>query len=336
MKKLAISFITYNRTRQLKEALDIIAQPTKEYDIDIYIFDGSTNANTEHIVKQYKKNEYNHIYYFRADRKLSIKDSYWSRLNSALVIPNTEYIWLCGDMFVIKPMYYSKIMSYIDKSYDIITIYGGILKGTRDFDEPNSFVDYAIVPITHFGSTIIKKKLIEQYDIKKSLEKNGSFGVQLIYLRAIVKNDFKGVVIDGGKQVSISTKYQAKRDWLNNVWITWLSNWYQFICLLPDAYENIRERLYNRIDLTIHFFSIEMLLLQRAEGKFDWKKYIECKEYVKKVILLPGSIVFVVAILPKKIARMIYSFICSKEYKWIRKQILNKFYGYRIFCSNKT
>lgn len=49
MKKLAISFITYNRTRQLKEALDIIAQPTKEYDIDIYIFDGSTNANTEHM-----------------------------------------------------------------------------------------------------------------------------------------------------------------------------------------------------------------------------------------------------------------------------------------------
>ncbi len=43
MKKLAISFVTFNRAKHIKEDLDIIAQPTKDLNIDIYIYDGSTN-----------------------------------------------------------------------------------------------------------------------------------------------------------------------------------------------------------------------------------------------------------------------------------------------------
>lgn len=323
MNKLAISFMTYNRAKHIKEDLDIIAQPTKECGIDIYIYDGSTDACTEYVVKQCVEEGYDHIHYFRTDKTMSLTDSISQRITNALMFPDAEYIWLCGDKFVIKPEYYSEILSYIDQSYDIITIYGGILKGTREFNKPSRFLDYAIVPITHYGSTIIRKRLLEHSNIQKARRECPPFTPQLTYLRAIASlKNFKGIVIDGGKQVNISSRYQVKRGWQSCVWDTWVLNWHQFICLLPDTYENVRKNLFNRIDKEVHFFSIRMLLLQRSEGQLNLKIYVKCRKYVRKIIIASNMTVFGIAILPRSIAKWLYGFPNSKGYRRIRTQII--------------
>ena len=323
MSKLAISFITYNRAKHIKEDLDIIAQPTKECDIDLYIYDGSADVRTEYVVKQYMMKGYDHIHYFRTDKTMSLTDSANQRIINALIVPDAEYIWLCGDKFVIKPEYYSEILSYIDQSYDIITIYGGILKGTREFNKPSRFLDYAIVPITHFGSTIIRRELLELSDIHKAREENKSFSVPLIYLRVIANlENFKGIVIDGGKQVNISSQYQVKRGWQSCVWDTWVLNWYQFICLLPDTYENVRKNLFSRIDKEVHFFSIRMLLLQRSEDQLNLKIYMKCRKYARKIIIASNMTILGIAILPRSIAKWLYGFPNSKGYRRIRTQMI--------------
>ena len=176
MKKLAISFVTFNRAKHIKEDLDIIAQPTKEYGIDVYIYDGSKDNRTKYVVNKIIEKGYNHIHYLHADRNLSSQNSMIQRVNDALTIPDAQYVWLCGDRFVINPLFYPEILSYIDESFDIITIYGGILKGTRKFNSPSRFLDYAIVPITAFGATIIKKNLIESYDMQEINKEICSFG----------------------------------------------------------------------------------------------------------------------------------------------------------------
>ncbi len=307
MKKLAISFVTFNRAKHIKEDLDIISQSTKKYGIDIYIYDGSTNMRTYLVVSQFIKKGYDHIHYFHVSNMLSLEDSGLQRLKNAFKEPNAEYIWLCGDRFVINPNYYCEILSYIDKSYDIITIYGGILRGTRRFKEPSKFINYAIVPITAFSSTIIKKELMESYDIAKVRKENCSFGVQLIYLRAIANIEkFNGVVIDGGQQVFCASRYKTQSGSRNYMWDIWVINWFCFIKLLPDTYNNVREKLYKKPDMQMGFFSVKELLRQRSEGQFDWKKYIECRTYVKKVIVMPGIFVLGIAILPRTVAKWLY------------------------------
>ena len=162
-------------------------------------------------------------------------------------------------------------MSYIDKSYDIITIYEKILKGTREFEDVSGFADYAIVPVTQFGSTIIKKKLIELYSIKKARKNIAAFGVQFIFLLAIGNcKIFKGVVIDGGEQATVLSKFLTRSGSLSSMWNSWIKDWYKFIDLLPDAYNSVKEGLYNRPDLQMGFFSIKELLRQRSEEQFDW------------------------------------------------------------------
>ena len=318
MKKLAMSFITYNRAKHIREDLAIIAQPTKECDIDIYIYDGSTNMQTKQVVDEYLQEGYNHIHYLHTDKHISVIDSIYQRVTDALLAPDAEYVWMCGDKFVIRPDHYLEILSYIDRSYDIITIYGYPLKETRRFDNARSYVNCAIVPITHYGSTIIKKKLIESFNIWKACEECPSFGVQLTYLRAIADVEgFKGVVIDKGTQTSIESQYQTPSSSESQMWTSWVVNWYRFVELLPPVYEDIREGLYNRPDLQAGFFSRKELLRQRSEGQFDWKKCWECKEYIKKVIVMPNVYVFGIAILPRCVVKRLYKLKhCKCLYKF--------------------
>lgn len=306
MKKLAISFITYNRAKHIKEGLDIMSLAAKQHGIDIYIYDGSTNTQTEYVVKQFMENGHDHIHYFHADKDLSPVDNQIQRLDNALKGPDAEYVWMCGDRFVIKPEYYSEIMSYIDKSYDIITIYERILNGTKIFHKPDKFACYAIVPLTNWGSTIIKKNLIEKFDLREELDKILSFTISSIYLQAIDKRGFKGVVIDGGKQAKIVSRYKTKSGSLSTMWSDWVINWHQFIEGLPSVYDGVKKYLFNKPDLQMRFFSLDELLRQRSEGQFDWKLYMKCRKYVKKVIVMPNVVVFAIAILPRNIAKWLY------------------------------
>lgn len=324
MKKLAISFMTYNRPKHIKEDLSIIAQPTREYGIDIYIYDGSTDLRTEQVVNQYIEKGYNHIYYFHADKQLSKNESVLQRCEGALQMPDAEYVWLCGDKFVIRPEHYPKILEYIDKSYDIITIYGFDLEGTREFDRVSGYANYAIVPLTLWGANIIKKKLVESYDIEAEINKMPSFGIQSVYLEAIAKcENFKGVVIDVGNQVSIGSKYTTKSGSRSYMWSAWIINWYRFIESLPDAYDDVREKLYNRMDIKMKFFSFSNMLQQRSEGQFDWKDCWTDRKYAKKVIVMPYVFVLGISLLPQDAAKRLWMAVnyMKEIYAWVKTSV---------------
>lgn len=309
MKKLAISIVTYNRAKHIREDLAVIAQPTKDMGIDIYIFDGSTNESTRRAAEQYIAKGYDHIHYFHSDKQLSPFESVMQRYECAFRMPDAEYVWLSGDKFMIRPEHYSEIFYYIKKSYDIITIYGNILRGTRIFTTANHFADYAIVPITHFGSTIIKKKLIAPYDIQQELRDPlaSSFGIQYSYLKLIALCEkFKGVVIDVGCQVNIGSRYNTKSGSYSQMWPVWIRQWYYFIKRLPHNYDNVKEKLYCRPDLQMGFFSFKELLRQRSESQFDWIKCWEYRKYIKKVIVMPWVFVLWISLFPQSIAKWIW------------------------------
>lgn len=308
MKKLAMIILTFNRAKHIKEDLEAVAEQTKEHDIDIYVYDGSTNMHTEYIVKYYIKMGYSHIHYIHMINDKSPREGFSQRLNDALQNSNAEYVCVCGDRFVLKPEFYSKIESYIIKSYDIITIYSGILQGTKEFNKADKFADYTIVPITQIGSTIIKKSLISQFDMTEIRKFNPSFGFQSTYLLSIANiKEFKGVVIDGEKKVNVPSKFDTKSGSQSYMWDAWISEWYHFISSLPDTYDNIREGLFNKPDQQAGFFSAKELLRQRSQGQFDWKKYLAYRKYVKKVIVMPGAFVFGISLLPQNVAKFFYS-----------------------------
>lgn len=324
MKKLAISFMTYNRPKHIREDLSVIAQPTREYGIEIYIYDGSTDWRTEQVVLQYREKGYDHIHYFHTDKQLSTAESTIQRCEDALHMPDAEYVWFCGDKFIVRPEHYAKILEYIDKSYDIITIYGFALEGTRKFNRVSRYADYAIVPITLLGANIIKKKLIEPYRVREEIDKNRSFSIQSVYLQAIAKcEEFKGVVIDVGNRVNIWSRYKTQSRSQGYMWSAWVVNWYRFIESLPEAYDDVREKLYNRMDIKMQFFSFRNMLKQRSEGQFDWKDCWKDRKLAKKVIVMPYVFVLGISLLPQKTAKQLWPVAdyIKEIYAWAKRSV---------------
>lgn len=306
--KLAISIITYERAKHIAEVLFHIAKPASELEINIYIFDGSIKSATENIVKGYIDKGFTNIFYFHNDER-DISKSVRQRTTDALTMPDAEYVWMCGDKFLINPSNYELLLYYVTQGYDIITFYDKCFNGTRYFTNPVKFVEYTIVPLTHFGSTIIKKELImnSNIDIMDLFDEHLGFTHIYIYMKAIEKARFKGVALHIGTQsLLIKSKYNTTSLSANRMWITWIRQWYIFVTHMPETYKSIEECVINKLDKELGFFSFIKLLEQRAMGQFDLKRCIEYKKYVNKVVLMPYIFVCLIASMPCKVAGIIY------------------------------
>lgn len=302
--KIAISFLTYNRAKHIEEDLEAIAQETLKKDIDIYIFDGSTDRETEMAAGKYMEQGYHQIHYRHYENEAA---SRFQRTKDALLSPDAEYIWFCGDNFVVHPKYYDDILKYVDLSYDIITIYDKSVKETKSYSNPADYVIEAMVPFTHYGAVIIRKELLLGLDVHDRIcQLSPTFWVMLLYMRAIDKTDFNGAVIRIALgQLRIRSKYVTKSESDAHMWDVWIKNWYLTVTNMPDRYDEIKEAAFHKIDKDLHFFGWKALLLQRAEGQFDKNKCIEYKEYVSKVVLLPYWIVYLISIMPEDKIRQI-------------------------------
>lgn len=316
MSKLAISIITCNRFKNIEEDLKWIADATYKSNIRVYIFDGSTDKRTEYIVKKYIENGYFHIKYYHNIENDNDKNI-MLRIHDAFFIPDEEYIWICGDKFIINPQYYGLINNYIDNSYDIITLYDIALNGLKQFVNPVLFADYAIVALTHWGSTIIRKKLISNIDFCKIMGTAPGYKITNLYLQAILKSkDFKGVVCHINNTVfRLKSHYYTESASTKKMIEVWVNQWHKFIISLPNEYNKIKPSLMTRMDRDMNFFSIINLLKYRSLGQFNIKTCKEMKLQISSVILQKFLVVCLIALLPQKIAGKIVSFINLFKYE---------------------
>ncbi len=309
MKLLSLSIITYNRPEHIKEYLEHIINPTKEKDIDIYIYDGSSNNKTEKVVESFGEAGYKHIRYFHYGS--SVRETR-QRMMNAMQCPDSQYVWLCGDKFIVNPVYYDIILDHVKRDFDMITIYNSALNGTQYFDDPVKYLEYSVVPFTHYGATIVKKDILVK-DIKKEyLEYFPGFARMRYLIDSINKPDFKGVTLHLNN-LRIITKYSTRSESESQMWDIWIKQWYKMISSLPKQYECVKNKLYSQIDYHMHFFSLKKLMKQRSEQQFDLKKCILYHRYVKQVVLLPYIVVLIVSMLPINVADMLQFYIKDQE-----------------------
>lgn len=299
MKKLAISFVTYNRPQHIQEYLEYIVKPTLEREIDIYIYDGSTNEATKKVVHNFIDKGYSHLKYFHYEEEQTIQ-----RVNDAMLKPEAEYIWFCGDKFIVNPINYDVILDHIDRGYDIITLYNKSLDGIKYSNNCVEYLEYSLVPITLFGATIIKKSNLKE-EIPLQYYNNYSGFARMRYcIDCITKKNFKGVTLHF-KDLNIISRYPTKSATESRMWEIWVIQWYKMINSLPKSYNNVKDELFNAMDKRMDFFSLNQLLKQREENQFDLKMCRQNRKIVKKVICLPYFMVEAISSLTPGMAGMI-------------------------------
>lgn len=304
--KLAISIPTYNRPKHIKEYLHIIAREALINNISIYIFDGSESIATENIVKEYIDRGYSNIAY---DHRPNREDDH-RRGYDKFMIPDADYIWISGDKFMIRPENYSLILHYIKSDYDIITLYN-MGDGIKTYSKSEDFFRDCIWCMTHFGSTIIRKKYICPISFEEYL--SGSVpGFQHInmFAKALDRDNIKAVFLHmNNKELSKSSRFETDSGTKNRMLEIWIINWYKCIKLLPKRYHKYEKEMLCTMDKHLKWFHIKGLL--EIRNQLDLKRCIENRKIIKAVIQVPVFVVFLIAALPNDIATILNYLINS-------------------------
>ena len=320
-EKLSMSIKTYNRDKLLNEYIDYIIETMVLFHIDLYVLDGSDNDKTQCCVESYVK-KYSNIMYIRYDDA----DGGLKRLWDCWKLPNTEYVWLMGDNFRVSIDALRKIIKILsaDDYIDVLTFYDMYVKEKESqyYNIPQMFLRDLAVPLTHFGSTIIKKNLLQECRLKEYWDRfapyDSPFPHIYIYSYAICKENFKGyfLYMESGMRVTLNEKAVSGCFKKHLVWHFFLKNWNELIDILPIDYNSVREDLYRKIDQETDFFAMHNLENMRMYGEYDLKTVLKQRKYIKRSLSTSYIKIFKVAITPVWI-------VMRKQKK--RQQFLKKY-----------
>lgn len=161
-KQLMIGVPTKDHPRYIQFYLSKILDQTKEYGIDLHIYDSSETNLTQDIVNKKIERGYSNLYYHRYDAGLAPE----KKIKNILVSSGYEYVWLCGDGVIldldnILPF----TISEMEKNRDLIIFNFTDGKGRyTEYDDPIKFILEQWVAIALYGGTVYKGNFFSEQE----------------------------------------------------------------------------------------------------------------------------------------------------------------------------
>lgn len=291
--KLAISILTYNRPQHIKEYLHLIAKAANEKQIMIYIFDGSERNGTEKVVTDYIDNGYTNIVYDHRHGDNNFTDRY----HDAFYLPEADYIWVCGDKFMICPVNYERILYYIENEYDVIIMYH-IGNGTRFYTKAEEYFRDCAWCMTHLCSTVIKKDLLSGLSDIFYVDTSKSFKHMNLYANALDREKVKAVFLHINSNDFVKGSLYSTTSGSQGAMLEiWNKKWYDFVVHLPKRYQKYQKEILISLDQNMHWYSIGGIY--KIKDQLTPKKCWEYREYITNVMLLPLPVILLISCLPK-------------------------------------
>lgn len=302
--KLAISIPTCDRAKHVKEYLELIADATLNSDLSIHIYDGSGGKSTSGVVENYINRGYSNIYYYhRPEQKIGP-----TRIYDAFMEPDADYIWLCGDKFLIKPENYDLIFTCINQNYDVIAMYDKG-NGVKIFTRPEEMMRECMWFMTHFGSVIIKKNLIKNYTYDWYIQGiSASFHHIRLYAEALSKTSFRGIRLHiNNKTLKKISKYNTASGTENQIWSVWIKEWNDAINELPVRYNKYKREIILSAGINMETLTLRGFL--KFGNQANLKSFWEYREYLTHSTKVPLVVVFIIACLPNEIKKILWQLI---------------------------
>lgn len=325
--KLSICIPTYNRAEFLAETLDSFIPRVKPYNIPIYISNNNSMDDTLLVLKKYKEEYYEHIYYKSNKENLGAEKN----IIEALLMSNTEYCWIFGDDDIIFGDVIDVLLENINKGFSLIVL------NSSEYDK-----DLKI---------LLKKKSIDiNQDILYSNEKielfiSDLFDYTTFIGSLIVKKDlFLSVNFDDYKfknfphLFSIYTYVIGKEViFINNVYIkirtgntTWVKDFFKVfeedlkgtLNSLPDFYDNnLKNKILNSNVYFKNKKKIIFILSFKAKRIYNFTIFKNYFMYDSTISTIKKVVLFSISIIPSKLASSLINFrwILGKKLKFLKK-----------------
>lgn len=285
MKKIAICMVTYNRAvivdDIIKHWLPMIAADVG----DIYVYDSSTNNETESLTNELR-NLYSNLHYIRIRSDIHSNEKVYQIYKSEYICKNYKYVWMIPDYYVLSNCVIKEILDDLNKEYDMymVDIHDVEGVGSRTCEDKNEiFFRYAWA-LTHYGTMIVNSSSVlnvadwEYFEKKYLVPEHKNFSHVALYFEMMIRiDDFRFY----HKSISVidvySSKYLGTSRYLNEYFEIWAEYWPSTVYDLPDFYVNKREAIKRLSTYSGNMGSKNLIQLRKAS-------VLTCKKFWKYVM----------------------------------------------------
>lgn len=289
MAKLALLIPTKNRPESIDYYLKEKAKELLERDIDIVIYDSSTDDKTYDVVSTYC-DKGNVVYTRYTDKQDDLYGAYKSRVALTETARKYDYVWVCGDQAIINIEYcYDDIKKVMDSNFDLIHIYTNKL-GIESFEATDIvyFFSKFFWSMTHWCAYILSKDLIDRMD-KYMLDYYEKGGINLFcYGIFSALAEQKNTVYYINREVYTKSPFRklslsvTSKDIMNG----WINMLYSVFTSLPEFYNEGKKEALRGCANNIGFISYMGAISMRYTDNINrdlYKKYYTQIKYVSSV-----------------------------------------------------
>ena len=284
--KIALCVPTYNRADFIGKLLNEFVSYMIKHEVDLYIYDTSSNDETEEKVLAYAKIISKRIFYERVASDVLHK---YHMLDESLIKTmyifelfmgrqEYDYLWLCGDDIYIKEEVFDDL-DLLQLEYSLISVDAFFLKYENAFKPYKTVEDYLIENTpSHamLGGVLVNvKDLAKEKGFIKNLlnEYSGCPEEAWIYniiYASIARNVSANRLISRACGGVMWRCEKLHSSWEDRLIITLTEKFYASFRAYPDEFNSITDRMINNMfEVNRGTMSKYYLCKFRAEGQFD-------------------------------------------------------------------
>lgn len=324
-KKLAVCIPTYNRPDVVGETLIRSLSRYRALGWDLYVFDSSTNDETQTVVENMHIGE-DHLFYHRIDSSVHSNRKVYDILRRFGEEDEYEYIWICSDSVNWNDECLKRVDDELPHQNDLILVnYRDVEKlGTCCLTDPDEVFHKCAWHMTLYGATIVRvgtvlknvdwDGLISRYCIPDRINHSHV----ALYFEQLAKLDPVRVMhLSFPRKIVMPSPLKVESGWRKDTFFVWCHCWPSMICALPELYTD-KQRVILQSGINSEILIKKNMAVLRKDGIYDFSQYCKYRKKWKELTTIPAAELLLLSLCPKKAAWIFDWKNHSRKKKYIR------------------
>ena len=287
--------IPTNTPPHLEGLLEEIASPAHIYNLDLFIYDSSTDYASQNLVEEYIAKGSKNIHYIKSNlpqHASGIDEKVYQACRD--VIKEYPFSWFTSDSIIPNlPLCLTYLEKFPLTEFDVL-IFNSTDKPTeaiRIYDSPVEFYRNYAWRMTLLSSTLISSKYVKKMveGSKRTLGTVPLWYPMAVFTHLSAARTFTGVCVEAPNVYTSNPKRSRKSFWWvagNSLW-QWGEEWVNSVQSLPKAYDSVKKEVMLSHDRHTGIFSFQSLLKMAPDNNLTPEKIAAFKPYARLVTKTP-------------------------------------------------
>ena len=290
--KIAFCIPTYKRPDMIAEFMEQYMFGYKERGIDVYIYDSSSDNETELVVQKFQQ-QTDCLYYIRIPEEVNAIAKVYRIFQQFELKKEYDFIWACGDRIRYPVEALDNILPQISLEYDVIHINSvdeeGI--GSRDYEDYNEYFIDCAWHTTMFGAlllnchTMLKNVCWKKYEDKYLNDDFLSCAHVCFYFNRFLElPKFHAKYFSG--YYCYTTKLKKQCGWYKDTFKILGERWVRAIESFPACYTD-KDKVIRKFGKYVALENESAFLQKRIDGIYDEKIYARYENILPRICDVP-------------------------------------------------